>query len=191
MSATAPDGASLALGSAMRDARCVDGSLAALAHERTVTAAELAAADELGKQLVRFMRAVNRTKSQLAKAGPDGLERLAYSVLFCLVHEGPQRAGRIAELLHAEASTISRQSRSLVAHGLVERRADPVDGRACVLAATAEGVRVFEENRALRNRWLADILADWSARDRDTLTGLLDRLTAGIETTSRQPADWK
>ncbi|MBF6299146.1 MarR family transcriptional regulator [Nocardia amamiensis] len=175
----------------MRDARCVDGSLAALAHERTVTAAELAAADELGKQLVRFMRAVNRAKSRLAKPGPDGLERLAYSVLFCLVHEGPQRAGRIAELLHAEASTISRQTRSLVAHGLVERRADPVDGRACVLAATAEGVRVFEENRALRNRWLADILADWSARDRDTLTGLLDRLNAGIETTPRQPSDSK
>jgi DNA-binding MarR family transcriptional regulator len=112
-------------------------------------------------------------------------------VLFCLVHEGPQRAGRLAELLHAEASTISRQSRSLVAHGLVERRADPVDGRACVLAATEEGVRVFEENRALRNRWLASILADWPAPDRDTLTALLDRLTAGIETTPRHPADPK
>ncbi|WP_330232627.1 MarR family transcriptional regulator [Nocardia sp. NBC_00508] len=159
------------------------------ARERVVTAADLVAADELGKQLVRFVRAVNRAKAQPAKPGPDGLERLAYSVLFCLVHDGPQRAGRLAELLHAEASTISRQSRSLVAHGLVERRADPVDGRACVLAATAEGVRVFEENRALRNRWLADILADWSARDRDTLTVLLDRLTAGIETTPRQPAD--
>ncbi|WP_063051391.1 MarR family winged helix-turn-helix transcriptional regulator [Nocardia arthritidis] len=166
--------------------------MSATARERRVTAAELATADELGQQLVRFMRAVNRAKWLPARPGPDGLERLAYSVLFCLVHEGPQRAGRLAELLHTEASTISRQSRSLVAHGLVERRADPVDGRACVLAATAEGVRVFEENRALRNRWLADILADWPATDRDTLTALLDRLTAGIETTTpRHHADPK
>ncbi|MEU1997438.1 MarR family winged helix-turn-helix transcriptional regulator [Nocardia gamkensis] len=166
--------------------------MSATARERRVTAAELAAADELGQRLVRFMRAVNRAKWLPARPGPDGLERLAYSVLFCLVHEGPQRAGRLAELLHTEASTISRQSRSLVAHGLVERRADPVDGRACVLAATAEGVRVFEENRALRNRWLADILADWPATDRDTLTALLDRLTAGIETTTpRHHADPK
>ncbi|MGK8520197.1 MarR family winged helix-turn-helix transcriptional regulator [Nocardia asteroides] len=163
--------------------------MSATAREHDVTAAELAAADELGQRLVRFMRALNRAKWQPARSGPDGLERLAYSVLFCLVHEGPQRAGRLAELLHAEASTISRQSRSLVTHGLVERRADPVDGRACVLAATDEGVRVFEENRALRNRWLAGILADWPAPDRDTLTALLDRLTAGIETTPRHQAD--
>lgn len=159
--------------------------MSATAREHEVTAAELAAADELGQRLVRFMRAVNRAKWQPVRPGPDGLERLAYTVLFSLVHDGPQRAGRLAELLHAEASTISRQSRQLVAHGLVERRADPVDGRACVLAATAEGVRVFEENRAQRNRWLAGILADWPAPDRDTLTALLDRLTAGIETTTR------
>ncbi|MGQ4596364.1 MarR family transcriptional regulator [Nocardia sp. R6R-6] len=165
--------------------------MSATARERIATATDLAAADELGKQLVRFIRAVNRAKPHVTKPGPEGLERLAYSVLFCLVHDGPQRTGRLAELLHAEASTISRQSRSLVAHGLVERRADPVDGRACVLAATAEGVRVFEQNRALRNRWLADILADWPAQDLATLTDLLDRLITGIETTPRPPADSK
>ncbi|MGK8509108.1 MarR family winged helix-turn-helix transcriptional regulator [Nocardia asiatica] len=165
--------------------------MSATAREGRASATELAAADELGQRLVRFMRAINRAKWQPARPGPEGLEKLAYAVLFCLVHEGPQRAGRLAELLHAEASTISRQSRSLVAHGLVQRRPDPVDGRACVLAATEEGVRVFEENRALRNRWLADILADWPATDRETLTVLLDRLTTAIETTPRNQADPK
>ena len=148
-------------------------------------------ADELGVQLVRFMRAVNRAKSQMARHGPDGLERLAYAALFCLVHDGPQRTGKLAELLHAEISTVSRESRSLVAHGLVERRADPIDGRACVLAATPEGERVFEENRKHRNRWLAAILADWPAEDRSAMTELLDRLNTGIEKTPPQMADQK
>ncbi len=148
-------------------------------------------ADRLGAQLIRFVRAINRAKTQLAKHGPDGLEKLAYAVLFCLVHDGPQRTGKLAEQLHAEISTISRQTRTLVAHGLVERRADPIDGRACVLAATDEGQRVFEENRRLRNLWMADILADWPAHDRGTLITLLDRLNSSIEATPPPTAEPK
>ncbi|MBU3066774.1 MarR family winged helix-turn-helix transcriptional regulator [Nocardia sp. NEAU-G5] len=148
-------------------------------------------ADRLGAQLIRFMRAMNRTKTQLAAHGPDGLDKLAYAVLFCLVHDGPQRTGKLAEQLHAEISTISRQTRSLVTHGMVERRADPVDGRACVLAATEEGVRVFEENRRQRNLWLAGILADWPVGERSALITLLDRLNADIETTTPCTAEPK
>ena len=144
-------------------------------------ATELDVADRLGAQLIRLMRAGGRTKSQIAKPGPDGLERLAYAVLFCLVHDGPQRTGMLADTLHTEASSFSRQTRSLVAHGLVERRADPVDGRACVLAPTAEGERVFEENRRNRNRWLAEVMADWPEDERATLTDLLELLVSGIE----------
>ncbi|MEU7143373.1 MarR family transcriptional regulator [Nocardia sp. NPDC046473] len=149
----------------------------------TAAAVALDDADRLGAQLVRFVRLINRTKTQLSEHGPDGLERLAYAVLFCLVHDGPQRTGKLAEQLHSEISTISRQTRTLVEHGLIERRADPIDGRACVLAATAEGVRVFERNRRRRNLWIARLLADWPIEERSALTDLLDRLNTAIETT--------
>ncbi|WP_024802573.1 MarR family winged helix-turn-helix transcriptional regulator [Nocardia sp. BMG51109] len=154
------------------------------ARDRGATAAELDVADQLGAQLVRLVRAIGRTKSQLTKHGPDGLERLAYAVLYCLVQDGPQRTGKVAELLHAETSTISRQVRYLVSHGLVERRADPVDGRACVLAATEEGERVFEENRSIRNHRIAQMLADWPEDERAVLTRLVERLVTSIEKTT-------
>ncbi|WP_199429267.1 MarR family winged helix-turn-helix transcriptional regulator [Qaidamihabitans albus] len=142
---------------------------------------ELAVADELGRQMVRFMRLMTRVKSQVAKPGPDGIERAAYSILFSLIHDGPQRTSRLAEALHSDISTVSRQSSSLVQHGLVERQADPEDGRACLLAPTPEGLRVFEENRQRRNRWLATLLADWPEEDRRTFNVLFDRLNTGIE----------
>ncbi|MBN6035822.1 MarR family winged helix-turn-helix transcriptional regulator [Amycolatopsis sp. 195334CR] len=148
--------------------------------------AELDVADQLGFQLVRFMRLVNRAKAQVAKQGPDGIERAAYAILFTLIHEGPQRTSKLAESLHSEISTISRQSSSLVQHGLVERTADPEDGRACLLAPTAEGQRVFEENRKSRNQWIAALLADWPEEDRHTLMRLLDRLNVGIEHQQQQ-----
>jgi len=151
--------------------------------------AELDLADLLGHELVRFVRLINKAKSQVAKQGPDGIERAAYAILFCLIHEGPQRTSKLAEFLHSEISTISRQSSSLVQHGLVERKADPEDGRACLLAPTHEGLRVFEENRKQRSQWLADVLKDWSEEDRQTLTRLFGRLNTDIEEHSPQLAE--
>ncbi|MEV6895856.1 MarR family transcriptional regulator [Amycolatopsis sp. NPDC051372] len=151
-------------------------------------------ADQLGHELVRFMRLITKAKSQVSKQGPDGIERAAYAILFCLIHEGPQRTSKLAEFLHSEISTISRQSSALVQHGLVERQADPEDGRACLLAPTAEGLRVFDENRKQRNLWLADVLGDWTQEDRETLNELFGRLNTGIENnfpdmTDSAPAD--
>ncbi|WP_033290014.1 MarR family winged helix-turn-helix transcriptional regulator [Amycolatopsis jejuensis] len=151
--------------------------------------AELDLADRLSYELVRFMRLLTKVKAQVAKQGPDGIERAAYAILFCLVHEGPQRTSKLAEFLHSEISTISRQSSSLVQHGLVERQADPEDGRACLLAPTAEGLRVFDENRKQRARWMADVLSDWSPEDRETLNHLLARLNTGIETNNPSLSD--
>ncbi|WP_227983948.1 MarR family winged helix-turn-helix transcriptional regulator [Nocardia spumae] len=132
---------------------------------------------------------LDRAETRLSESGPDELEKLAYAMLFCLVHHGPQRTGRLAEQSHAEISTVSRQTRSLVAHGLVERRADPIDGRACVLVATDEGIRVFSENRRQRNRWIAEVMADRPATDRSALIALLDRLNCGIESTPPSTAE--
>jgi len=158
-------------------------------EEAAFTDTELDIADELGVQLVRFMRLLTKAKSQVAKLGPDGIERAAYAILFQLIHDGPQRTSKLAEALHSEISTISRQSSALVQHGLVERLADPEDGRACLLAPTAEGMRVFEENRRQRNRWLAEVLDEWPEDERRVLNKLLDRLNTGIEKHAPQLAD--
>lgn len=151
--------------------------------------AELDLADQLSHEMIRFVRLLNRAKSQVSVSGPDGIERGAYAILFCLIHEGSQRTSKLAESLLTEISTISRQSSSLVQHGLVARQADPEDGRACLLAPTAEGVRVFEENRNRRNQWLAERLEDWSEEDRRTFQRLFARLNSAIEEHAAHVAD--
>lgn len=147
---------------------------------------ELDIADALGTQFVRFFRAMAKTKSHLAKIGPDGIERAAYAILFYLVNNGPQRTSVLADALHSDISTVSRQSTLLVRHGLVERTADPEDGRATLLAPSPEGVRVFEENRRLRARSIAEMLSGWDRADRVAVTTLLDRLNDEFETFQQQ-----
>ena len=135
--------------------------------------------DRIGHQLIRLIRLVERRHP--GKVGPDGVEKAAYVLLARLVLEGPRRSNALAEAVHSDPSTVSRQVAALVRVGLVERRSDPDDGRACLLAATPEGLRVFEANRDRRNRELTALIADWDPADRVVFVDLLQRFVGGLE----------
>ena len=117
-----------------------------------ISTEELRTADEVGSQLVRLVRLIERVQAQYQAEHPDAVDRATYLLLVHLVKDGAHRAGALAEAVHSDPSTVSRQVAHLVQLGLVERVADPADGRATLLVATAEGRRVFDENRQLRNR---------------------------------------
>jgi DNA-binding MarR family transcriptional regulator len=142
---------------------------------------ELAVADTVGTQLGRLMRLVERAQAQYHAEHPDAVERATYHLLVHLVNDGPRRSGTLADAVHSDPSTISRQVAHLVRLGLVERTADPEDGRATLLAATAEGRRVFAENRRMRNAKIAGLMADWPAADREALRELLTRFADAFE----------
>jgi DNA-binding MarR family transcriptional regulator len=149
---------------------------------------DLAVADAVGGALNRLLRLIERRQAQHRAAHPDALERATYHLLVHLVRGGPRRAVALADDVHSDPSTISRQVGQLVKLGLVERTADPDDGRATLLAATAEGQRVFEENRRLRNEHFAGLLAGWTEADRAALADLLGRFAADYEADHRHPA---
>jgi DNA-binding MarR family transcriptional regulator len=149
--------------------------------------AELAVADAVGSQLTRLVRLVERVHAQ--SHGPDSIERATYLLLVHLVKDGPQRASALADAVHSDPSTISRQIGHLVKLGYVERTADPDDGRATRLAATDEGRRVLESNRARRTASIAELLGSWSPADRTTLAELLGRFVTDFETFKTRAAD--
>jgi DNA-binding MarR family transcriptional regulator len=146
---------------------------------------ELAVADGVGSALIRLVRLIERKRDRYQAEHPDAIERATYHLLAHLVLDGPRRAGALAEAVHSDPSTISRQVSSLVRLGYVERTADPDDGRATLLAATGEGRRVFEENRRSRNQNLAELLAAWPEADREALRELLGRFAADLERLDR------
>lgn len=154
---------------------------------------ELATADAVGTQLIRLVRLVERVQAQYHAENPDAVERATYHLLVHLVKDGPRRAGTLAEAVHSDPSTISRQVGQLVKLGYVERTADPEDGRATLLVATPLGTRVFEQNRRQRNENIARMLEHWSEDDRQAFSHLLCRFTSDFEAaktrTEPAPAD--
>lgn len=148
---------------------------------RSTTPAAPASAAELGDELVHLLKAMERTSAQIAARRKDSVDKGAFTVLFRLVHDGPQRSGALAEATLADPSTVSRHVAHLVSKGLVERTADPVDGRATVLAVTERGRACAHTIRERRNAAIATIVVDWSPDDRSQFTALLTRFTRDLE----------
>ncbi|WP_091363205.1 MarR family winged helix-turn-helix transcriptional regulator [Geodermatophilus telluris] len=126
----------------------------------------------LSEQLPRFLRVLHALKAQAT----EGRERAALVLLFPLVRLGPLRQGALAELVHADPSTVSRHVAVLIEHGLVQRVADETDGRASLLVVTDAGHRSLEQLRAEREAHLARVTADWPPEDVHTLVSLFGRL---------------
>ena len=123
--------------------------------------------------LLRRSRAISARLAGQLHADLDGA---AYGLLVLLDDAGPLRASDVVVKLGLDKSTVSRQLSSLVELGLVDRTADPADGRAHVLTPSREGsARLAHIREARRARWESD-LAGWPAEDVAALGELLARL---------------
>lgn len=132
-----------------------------------------AVADDLWR-LTRFFA---RAKAQVL--GDEEATRLM--LLMPLRRQGPMRTGALAEAVHSDASTVSRQVADLVHDGLVERQADPTDGRATVLVLRPDAERLVDEAFAHRDAHFAELFAGWTSTDVQDLRRLLGRLTDAVE----------
>jgi DNA-binding MarR family transcriptional regulator len=120
---------------------------------------------DLGDMLSRFIRTVGRARSQYLTAAKHNVDWSAQVLIAQLVREGPVRVGTLADCVQSDASTVSRQVAAMVQDGLVERRADPVDGRASVLVATEKALAIYADHNRLRDEYLARMLRDWNDDD--------------------------
>lgn len=153
----------------------------------TVTAPASGSTDPVGRLddvralsdlLPRFVRLATAHKQHLAS---DGRDRAAHVLLFPIDRLGPLRQSALAELMHSDPSTISRQVASLVDRGLVQRVADEADGRASRLLVTDAGKGVIQGMCVERESRLDALVGDWDGADLATFTRLLARLLDDLE----------
>jgi DNA-binding MarR family transcriptional regulator len=140
---------------------------------------EIEQAGEIGAVIAQLVRLYGSIRARVT-SGPDG-EPSPLFLLLKLAHLGPSRASDLAEYLCADPSTVSRQVSSLVKSGLIERRADPADGRASILVPTELGAQRVREQERRRGYTVMPVLQDWSIEDRENLLRLLRKYTDGVE----------
>lgn len=146
-----------------------------LEHAPPVSPGAVRVADEM----LHVVKAYQRMRQQLQTQ--NSAEWSAQIILRCLAHEGALRAGAVAERIDSDPSTVSRQVAALVRDGLVERRADPQDGRASLLVLTEQAQDVIAEHEARRHQRFGEMLARWDEADLITFATLLERFATDFE----------
>jgi DNA-binding MarR family transcriptional regulator len=109
----------------------------------------------------KLLVAAKHTAPQLQ----DGVDATAYPVLFVVAAAGTVRISELATTLHNDVSTVSRQVSALVVAGLLEKSADPTDGRAWVVSLSDAGRDALERIQDNRAGWFQGLLSDWEGDD--------------------------
>jgi DNA-binding MarR family transcriptional regulator len=103
------------------------------------------------------------------------------AVLGRLDREGPQSIGEMANAERVRPQSMSQTLAELEADGLIRRRPDERDGRRTMVELTDDGRTALQQERALREGWLAQSLANgFTAHEREVLgraVALLERLS--------------
>jgi DNA-binding MarR family transcriptional regulator len=93
-----------------------------------------------------------------------------------LRRHGIMRLSELSEHLHIAARSATEVVDALESRGLVQRRSDPVDRRATLVAVTEHGVSVLEAIRAARGTEAERVFGRLSQTDRAHLARILRKL---------------
>jgi DNA-binding MarR family transcriptional regulator len=133
----------------------------------------------LGDDLIRVVKLLQHARQQAPRRHPQ-VDPMAYPLLFNLL-AAPLRVSALAEAIHSDVSTVSRQVSTLVDLGFVTRGPDPDDGRAQALTLTDEGRALLHAIRDDRDRWLQGLLADWDDDAVAEFSGHLRHFASDLE----------
>lgn len=146
---------------------------------------EVCARDPASITAVRMWRATNELVRRIeAAVRPHGVTHTQLVVLLCVGHLGRRDGGRssrvrmtdVVDLADLDPNLVSQVLRRLEASGLVQRRPDPVDGRARLLALTTAGEASVEEATPAMDAVHADFFAALSSDEHGRLHRMLGHL---------------
>ena len=108
-------------------------------------------------EAVRLAMAVSRLRSRLRiESGlrSTGIPISQLAVLGRIIDEGPTTAAALAASEHVTQQAIAQSLATLKQRGLVQKQADPGDGRKSLVTATAAGRELRESLTVSREEWL-------------------------------------
>src|SRR5687768_12318497 len=91
----------------------------------------------------RLRMAIARTARRMRQEAGDDLSPSMTAALATIERHGPLAPSRLADLERIKRPTATRVLRRLEEEGLIERTADPSDGRGAVVSITRQGAALL------------------------------------------------
>jgi DNA-binding MarR family transcriptional regulator len=145
------------------------------------TPGRAAEVEMVARNVLDLLSTFRKSAARMEANARSDMESATRLLLRTVAEQGPIRTTALAASVHSDLSTVSRQTASLVAAGLLERRSDPADGRASLLALTPAGQAVTAEHDRARADFYAQVLDGWTPAELRQFGGLLARFTASYE----------
>jgi DNA-binding MarR family transcriptional regulator len=134
-------------------------------------------------KLVRHLETFGR-KSSLYQE----VDRAGYIALRTLDGLGPSCINRLAQELHLDSSTVTRQVGVLESGGLVVRHVDPNDGRSWLIDLTARGRKAMRTVERGRHHAIDSMLTAWPTEEVHDLARMITRLNLALfDSMTEQP----
>ena len=128
--------------------------------------------------------AIVRTARRLRQEAAGGARELTptgASALATVERHGPLTPSELAEVERVKRPTATRTLRLLEEAGLVDRAADPGDGRSCLVSVNAAGRERLRRLRGRKNAYLARRMRDLPDHDVETLERAAEILEGILE----------
>jgi DNA-binding MarR family transcriptional regulator len=117
----------------------------------------------------RLRLAIARMARRMRQEAGDELSPSLTAALATIENHGPLTPSRLAELERIKRPTATRVLRRLDEEGLIERVADPSDGRSAVVHVTRSGSARLKKLRSRKNAYLARRLRELPEEDVEAL----------------------
>ena len=103
----------------------------------------------------RLRLAIARMARRMRQEAGDDLSPSMMAALATIENRGPLTPSELAEFERIKRPTATRVLRRLEDDGLIERAADPSDGRSALVAVTRDGAALLKKLRSRKNAYLA------------------------------------
>jgi len=139
----------------------------------------------LTERAAQLRTAIVRTARRLrqeAAAETSGLTPTSTAALATIERHGPMTPSEIAAIERVKRPTITRTLGCLEREGLIDRAADPADGRSSLVSVNAAGRERLRRLRGRKNAYLARRMRNLSDEEVETLeraAEILERMREG------------
>jgi DNA-binding MarR family transcriptional regulator len=147
----------------------------------TMNPTEIPLAERAAHLRTAIVRTARRLRQEAA-AETSGLTPTSVAALATIERHGPMTPSEIAAIERVKRPTITRTLACLEREGLIDRAADPADGRSSLVSVNGAGRERLRRLRGRKNAYLARRMRDLSAEEVETLeraAEILERMREG------------
>jgi DNA-binding MarR family transcriptional regulator len=137
--------------------------------------------ERIAESAARLRLAIVRTARRMRQEAGGDLSPTLLAALASIDRLGPITPSELADVERVKRPTATRVAAALEREGLIERAADPSDGRACLLSVSREGRSLLKRVRSRKNAYLSRRLRKLGDDDVETLERAAEVLERMLE----------